>query len=235
MFQLTDDEIGVYMHKIEIDVTESCNLSCKSCVRGCDHFKSSKMISLEAIQKFVDESIELNYNWTRIGIMGGEPTVHPQLHEILNILHEYHIFNPTCHFWTRSNCIIPFDCPGWVEFQENKDHSYHHAFYVSPIDVGYPMDKRTCHVLYDCGLMYSVNGYLPCCNSNVHIRALRLVDGVQSLRNVTYESMMQLCKLYCKHCGWYMMDDFCNGHLLTYPDTYMSETWVDAKKRYINI
>jgi hypothetical protein len=231
-FELSSNEQFTYLHKIEIDITEKCNLSCKSCVRGCDNFKSDVMISLDKIQRFVDESIELNYQWERIGIMGGEPTLHPQLSEIINILYDYHQFNPSCHFWTRSNCIIPFDFPSWIEYQKNIDHSYHHAFYVSPQDVNYPMDKRTCHVLYDCGLMYSYHGYLPCCNSNVHIRAFNLIDGIQSLKNVNIESIIQLCEMYCKHCGWYMMDDFESGHLMEYPDTYMSETWRKAMDRY---
>lgn len=232
MFQLRPDEQYVYLHKLEIDITESCNLSCKSCVRGCDKFKSNRMMNVDSITRFVNESIDLNYNWSRIGIMGGEPTIHPNLDQIIDELYRYHEFNPTCHFWTRSNGIVKYNFPSWVEYQLNEDHSYHHAFYISPIDVGYPMDKRTCHVLYDCGLMYSVNGYMPCCNSNVHVRALNLFDGVQSLKNVSYESMMRLCKMYCKHCGWYMMDDFDHGELLNYPSTSMSPTWADAKTRY---
>ena len=76
-FELSSNEQFTYLHKIEIDITEKCNLSCKSCVRGCDNFKSDVMISLDKIQRFVDESIELNYQWERIGIMGGEPTLHP--------------------------------------------------------------------------------------------------------------------------------------------------------------
>ena len=232
MFQLTPDEQSVYLHKIEIDITQSCNLSCTSCVRGCDKFKSEQMISIDQIKHFVDESITLGYQWSRIGIMGGEPTVHPQLNEILNVLYRYKQYNESCHFWTRSNGLITYDFPSWVEFQLNDDHSFHHAFYVSPQDVQYPMDKRACHVLHDCGLMYSVHGYLPCCNSNVHIRAFNLVDGVQSLSNVSCESMMRLCHIYCKHCGWYMMDTFESGELLKYPDDYMSKTWLDAMKRY---
>mgnify|MGYP001184934229 CR=1 FL=1 len=234
-FELTDEEMQMYLHKIEIDITESCNLACVSCVRGCNIFKSDVMISLDKIRKFVDESIELNYQWERIGIMGGEPTVHPQLPEIINILYEYHVFNPSCQFWTRSNCIIPYEFPDWIEYQKNPDHSHHHAFYVSPQDVGFPMNKRACHVLYDCGLMYSHHGYLPCCNSNVHIRAFNLIDGVQSLKNVNYESMMKLCHIYCRHCGMYMMDNFESGYLLSYPVDYISETWWNALIKYNSI
>ena len=230
MFNLTASEKLTYLSKIEIDITQNCNLSCTSCVRGCDKFKSQRCMDLEAIGKFIEMS--KNYPWVRVGLMGGEITTHPQLWEILNLMKEFKDQHPQCTIWTMTNGVISYAFPPWLEVVVNKDHSHHHAFYVSPTDEGYSMDKRTCHVLTDCGMGYSVYGFTPCCNSHTMIRCLPSVDGIQDLKNVTYENLMKLCNIYCKHCGWYMMDNFTSGKLLEYPTDYMSETWVRAYERY---
>jgi hypothetical protein len=190
-------------------------------------------MSLDQVQKFVE--ISMNYTWDKIGIMGGELTTHPDLDGVFKILKQYKDIYPHCQVWCMTNGIIEYQFPPWVEVVYNRDHSQHHAFYVSPTDEKFCMDKRACHVLYDCGMGYSIYGFTPCCNNSVAIRALRLVDGIQELKNVTYESLMKLCNIYCKHCGWYMMDDFDTGHLLSYPIDYMSLTWQMACARYNQI
>lgn len=230
MFSLSNEEKEIYLHKIEIDITEECNLSCVSCVRGCDKFKSNKYMTPDQVQSFVDMS--WNYPWKLIGIMGGELTTHPQLPEILEIMHKYKVHNPSCEIWCMTNGIIDYKFPSWLTVHRNKDHSHHHAFYVSAPDVNYPMNKSKCHVLTDCGMGYSINGFTPCCNTSSIIRAFNLVDGIQDLANVTYENLMKLCDIYCRHCGWYMMDSFTEGYLLTYPVDYMSKSWVKAYEKY---
>ena len=232
-YELTKSEQYAYMHKIEIDVTEQCNLACTSCVRGCDKFVSTEpVMSVDVIGKFVDESLDLGYEWTHIAVMGGEPTTHPDIIEIFEILWSYKDIYPSCDIWTMTNGCIPYVYPSWVRAVYNRDHSYHHAYYVSPEDVRYPRTKRTCHVLSDCGLLLSNHGYLPCCNANVHHRVFGLSDGISSLAEVTYDRMMDLCEDYCRHCGWYMMDTFRHGDLMKYSCTTMSPTWEEAFDRY---
>jgi hypothetical protein len=173
-----------------------------------------------------------DYRWDKIGIMGGELTTHPFLEVMLDVIYQYKKDYPSCHVWCMTNGIIDYAFPEWIEVIRNTDHLHHHAFYVSPLDVNFAMNKRTCHVLHDCGMGYSIHGFTPCCNTNAIIRAFNLIDGVQNLSDVTYESMMKLCGFYCKYCGWYMMDDFDHGPLLEYPVTYMSESWKLAKEKY---
>lgn len=230
-YNLSEEEQYTYLHKIEIDITECCNLSCISCTRGCDKFKGNKDITVDEIRKFVNESIELNYKWDKIGIMGGECTLHPDLTEIINELYIYKKFNESCNIWTMTNGIIEYNFPDWINVVINKDHSFHHAFYVSPTDVNYNMNKNLCHIMIDCGLLYSVYGYLPCPCSNVLHRTFNL-NSINSLKDVTYENMISLCNSYCKHCGWYMMDSFTSGKLLEYPIDHMSETWINKLKLY---
>ena len=46
-------------------------------------------MSPEQVSRFVRESIALGWEWRRIGLLGGELTLHPELHQILKILLSY--------------------------------------------------------------------------------------------------------------------------------------------------
>jgi organic radical activating enzyme len=66
-----------------LNILDHCNLRCK----GCDHFAAiaeERFVSLNDIKKdLVQISKILNGDVARIGVMGGEPLLHPQLKEIL--------------------------------------------------------------------------------------------------------------------------------------------------------
>lgn len=236
MFSLTLQEQYTYLHKVEIDITEYCNLSCVSCVRGCDKFKSNKHMDPDQIETFVVDSIENDYKWISIAIMGGEPTLHPNIDDIFEILSVYKAYNEICNIWSMTNCTTDYDYPKWVNVNRNKDHSYHHAFNVSPIDVEYPMNKRLCHVLVDCGLLYSIYGYLPCCDCAIHKRVFNYESNVWSVKDLSYDVMNNLMNDFCKHCGWYLVDSFeCRGDILNYPKDYMSPTWEAKYKEWNNL
>jgi hypothetical protein len=66
-----------------LNILDHCNLGCK----GCDHFAAiaeERFVSLDDIKKDLAQMSKiLNGNVLRIGVMGGEPLLHPQLNEIL--------------------------------------------------------------------------------------------------------------------------------------------------------
>lgn len=65
-----------------IDITNACNYSCSNCTRFCGHFEKPYFMTPEYFEKAV---ISLR-NWPKvIGVMGGEPTLHPQFAEICEI------------------------------------------------------------------------------------------------------------------------------------------------------
>ena len=73
---------------IEIEITYRCNLRCINCDRSCRQAPTNEQMSVEQIQKFINESVDNNVKWERIRVMGGEPTLHPDIFEILNLLLE---------------------------------------------------------------------------------------------------------------------------------------------------
>jgi|TARA_B110001454_G_scaffold218290_1_gene245859 hypothetical protein len=78
----------------ELDIVSFCNLSCYGCNRFMDVMSSKDMMTVEQVAFFVDESIELNWPWRELRIMGGEPSTHPKFQEILNEMMRLKRFNP---------------------------------------------------------------------------------------------------------------------------------------------
>ena len=68
---------------IEIDITNACVHSCSNCTRFCGHHKQPYFMELEFFKRAVD-SLE-GYEG-QIGIMGGEPTLHPQFEKIVEYI-----------------------------------------------------------------------------------------------------------------------------------------------------
>ncbi|PKN37708.1 MAG: hypothetical protein CVU62_08265 [Deltaproteobacteria bacterium HGW-Deltaproteobacteria-2] len=66
-----------------LNILDHCNLKCK----GCDHFASvadERFVSADDIKKDLAQMSKiLKGDFPRIGVMGGEPLLHPQLKEIL--------------------------------------------------------------------------------------------------------------------------------------------------------
>ncbi len=64
-----------YMKVIQIDITNSCILACSNCTRMCGHHEKTFMMDFETFKRAVD-SLD-GYQGT-IGVIGGEPTLHPE-------------------------------------------------------------------------------------------------------------------------------------------------------------
>ncbi len=70
---------------IQIEVTNFCDHECPNCTRFIGHHKKPYYMSLEYIKKGI-ESLEGFTGW--IGLMGGEPTIHPKFAEICKLYAE---------------------------------------------------------------------------------------------------------------------------------------------------
>lgn len=73
------------MKVIQIEVTNACNLECSNCTRFVGHYPKTFFMSLEMVKKAI-ESLEGFPG--QIGLMGGEPTLHPKFPEILKLFRE---------------------------------------------------------------------------------------------------------------------------------------------------
>jgi hypothetical protein len=74
----------------ELDLTYDCNLHCKWCNRLCGtRFRKPDRVSLEIFERNI-HAIESHVdNQTGIKVIGGEPTLHPQIIDMLDLLLKY--------------------------------------------------------------------------------------------------------------------------------------------------
>jgi len=74
-------EIGV----IHVESTNACNKACNSCTRFVGHHQKCFFMNLDTVRKAISS---LDGFQGKIGLMGGEPTIHPQFREICKIFQE---------------------------------------------------------------------------------------------------------------------------------------------------
>lgn len=82
------------MRIIQIDITNACVHQCSNCTRFCGHHKKNFFMDWDTFQKSV-KSLEGFENC--IGIMGGEPTLHPQFERFARYLAEKHPLDYPVH------------------------------------------------------------------------------------------------------------------------------------------
>lgn len=236
MYQLSDEQKDEWLNTIEFDLTTFCNLSCQDCAHGCDKFPSKDYLSTKQVYEFVQESFAQNKKWKKIGLLGGEPTEHPRLVNVLSLLYEYHRFSPQTTIWMMTNGSDPTLCGyivkayPWLTVLTNTDHSYHHAFYVSPADEGLFGSNTRCEALH-CGVGLGPYGFTPCVLGTT-IHRIFGYETIKSLKDLTYTGCMSMFPEYCQHCGWYLVDSDCReeGRIWSYERGYMSKSWNEMYK-----
>lgn len=73
---------------IEIDVTNVCNKSCTNCTRFCGHYTKDKIYNLD-LKYIEDILITLKDFDKNVGLIGGEPTLHPEIDNIAKLYKKY--------------------------------------------------------------------------------------------------------------------------------------------------
>lgn len=71
------------MRIIQIDITNACIHKCSNCTRFCGHHKNPFFMDFSTFKRAVD-SLD-GYEGT-VGIMGGEPTLHPDIEHMIHYL-----------------------------------------------------------------------------------------------------------------------------------------------------
>jgi len=81
---------------IQIEVTNACERECTNCSRFVGHYRKTYFMKLEQVEKAIDSLLDFP-GW--IGIMGGEPLMHPDFPEIC-LLMKRMVPPERRHLWT---------------------------------------------------------------------------------------------------------------------------------------
>src|SRR4029079_17499840 len=84
------DQFGRRIEYLRISVTDRCNFRCVYCMpeEGMQWLPKSAILSYEEIHDVVAQLAPLGL-W-RLRITGGEPTIRPQIHELIRMLRAVH-------------------------------------------------------------------------------------------------------------------------------------------------
>ena len=222
---------------IEIDITYRCNLKCINCNRSCRQAPSNEQMTVEQIQNFIKESIDNNVKWERIRVMGGEPTLHPNIFEILNLLLEYKKgYSPdTCielvtnGFGKIVNDILS-KVPKEIEIENSSKESkvqLFDPFNMAPKDsivYKYADYSNGCQVISVDGIGLTPYGYYPCAVAGGIDRIFGFDIGRKKLPSAG-DSMTDQLEVFCKLCGHFRAAKRTNREL-------MSPTWKIAYENY---
>ena len=201
--------------KIEIELTTRCSLRCYNCSRSIRQAPSDEYMSIEQLTKFVKESIDLNWRWKEIKLMGGEPTLHPDFAEVLDTVYDYKKIYPDCVVLVITNGYgervreVLSDMPGWVTVSNRVKTTNVHRFQsynLAPIDIEKFMHAnfaRGCFIIEDCGLGLNRYGYF-CCGPGAGVdRVFGFDIGIKSLSALTDEALRDQLRCLCRYCGHY--------------------------------
>jgi hypothetical protein len=221
------------LNRIEIDITYRCNLRCPDCNRAVNLAATDVQLSTDQIRRFVQESIESNVKWESIRILGGEPTLHADLLDILSIISVYrNEHSPDTNIVLVTNGTgaevksvlekIPADiCIDNTEkYSEGHDHV---AFSNAPRDHAFAaaLDySNACMVTRVCGIGLTPFGYYCCAVAG----SIDRVFGYDMSRKVLPKSndlMIDQMQIFCSLCGHFLLDK-CAG------SGTMSRSWLKA-------
>ncbi|WP_341580967.1 radical SAM protein [Marinobacter metalliresistant] len=198
---------------IEIDLTYLCNLRCNNCNRSSAQAPEARHMSISQIRQFVDDSIAQKRHWRRIRILGGEPTLHPEFLQIMEILIRLKEVAPktiievvTNGFGAKVNAILD-RIPEGVQV-ENSAKSQNiqpgfGPFNLAPIDswqYAFADYRNGCDIAQSCGIGLTPQGYYPCAVAGGIDRVLGLERGRQSIPH-TGDDMRDLMAEACRLCG----------------------------------
>ena len=233
--------------RIEIEITTDCNLRCINCDRSCRQAPSKENMTPEQVKKFVSESIDLKWKWNCITLIGGEPTLHPQLSEILTIIKEYKDINPDCIIEIATNGMgekvnkVLLSLPGWIKIRSSHKKSginLFDSYNVAPTDsLKYKLSgfNKGCWICEVDGMALTRYGYYSCGAGASVDRVFGFDIGIKSLSLVKDALMRKQQRLLCRYCGHYKKPRLNQApHITGKGETseIKSSSWVKAYEKY---
>lgn len=197
----------------EIDITYKCNLKCINCNRSCTQAPGDTEMPVSMIEAFIRESVEKKAEWKRIRILGGEPTLHSRIFDIIELLEDYRsVHNPgvrlvlcTNYFGRKVHEVLD-KLPGGIIIKSTLKTSRVNLF--KPFNMA-PVDTRFnrfsdysggCRIIEECGLGLTPSGYYMCAIAGGIDRIFQYHLGRESLPSQS-DIMADQMSAFCRFCG----------------------------------
>ncbi|WP_150266543.1 radical SAM protein [Paenibacillus tepidiphilus] len=209
------------IYKLEIDITYLCTLKCHNCNRGISVAPPVKEhnMSVEQIRRFIDQSITSNHPWEQIKLIGGEPTIHPQIDIIIELLYTYKadynkqldlrvVSNGTTSFTRNKLDQIQTAYPDIIIENSGKVDNFIPGFslsHIAPRDI-YAFKNhryRGCWVSEECGIGLNFSGFYCCSIGGSIARLFNHEIAVRNVEDLNFDTLMNMYDKVCSLCGMY--------------------------------
>lgn len=222
---------------IELNITLACNLHCANCNRLC-HLLPDRTdhVSVAAVERVHQEALQAG-GLGRVNVLGGEPSLHPQFEEILDIVDA-----GICDGAFRAARV---DNNGATKFKPSKRYHRRMRFagckpgakrhlpcLWSPADMGIET-RGPCAMHYRCGPSLDNMGWLPC---SMAIAIVRTFGYEYMYRDTLPTGHDWDWATLCKHCIFSMPSRWQTGNSRSLRDTTAGDltptpTWEAALAR----
>ncbi len=222
---------------MEIDLTYYCNLKCINCDRSCRQAPTNEKLTVAQIQKFIKELIQKNIRLKIIRITGGEPALHPDALEILNLLLDYKIkHSPDCEIIFITNgfgqAVKAFlaKLPKEIEILNSEKKSEFQSFQlfnIAPCDsfmYKFSDFSSGCWITANCGVGLTPYGYYPCAVAGGIDRIFGFNIARKNFPDLN-DSMTDQLQTFCKLCGHFRNSRYTTKEVI-------SPSWKMAYERY---
>lgn len=204
---------------IELEITLRCNRACPHCNRYCNLFDWMPLndtdMTLEQIDRFCSQVERKRQKLGLICIIGGEPLLHPQIEEIISMLHQRLQRRPrlvrSIEMLTNGDRLRKIH-PRILQHIKTRvcwEKGDFSNVLVAPRDTN--QAKRHCPVASHCGIALNCWGYWPCGPACAiarlfglrHLQRLELPDSIadfgdtDALGNIP--EVCNLCQWSAKH------------------------------------
>jgi len=200
---------------VGLTLTYYCNLKCYNCSVSSRQAPGEDNMTEEQVKKFINESIKAGRKWKRIYLIGGEPTLHPKILAILNLLLEYkRDFSPvteitivTNGFGSQVNQLlsrVPKDISIFNSYKKSVIQNFC-PFNMAPLDLEEykEMDfSKGCSIASYCGIGLNTYGYYPCSVAAGMDRVLGFNLGKKVLPSIK-DTMKNDFSIFCRYCGFF--------------------------------
>ena len=224
-------------YRIHLEITYQCNLECNNCNRLCSQAPSNEHMTIEQIQTFMKESTDNNVVWNWIIIGGGEPTLHPNILQILEMLLAYKKdYSRSARIELSTNGYgkavkgILSKVPNEIGILNSSKESNVQRFCpinLAPIDSVFHRSidfSIGCDAVPDCGIALTPFGYYPCPVAGAIDRVFGFDIGRKKLPSFD-DPMLEMLPKICKFCGAFRFAFRTKRQV-------MSPSWEIALERY---
>jgi hypothetical protein len=236
-----------FLH-VELEINTVCDLACFGCDRLSDvASKGVPGMTLGQVARFVDESLELDWEWERIRLLGGEPTLHPQFQEMVLELVRYRERFPKVFLQVLTNGIGR--AAKYKQLSRDLRFSLHAEQKVKgetpvwftntrivPIDRDPTITELPpCGIFgpRGCGIGLTRHGYFLDGAGASIARVAGYDIGVMHLREVTMEAMLAQAKVLCHRCGhWRPVDSPTTAPKVTETGEVTGKFWQETLEMY---